>query len=523
MRVIDTSQYISESDLLRLSPSDREAMYNGLDCCVALEIFEVLRTQLDDVSRATYQLSLDLRGPIMEMSMRGIRVDTARRDAVLGDFSRQHRFISDRLSELFREAFGRDFNYRSGPDMKTFFYEVLGLRPIRKRNANGQLVPTVNRDALERLQVNFWAQPVIAHIIALREIDKKIQFLKTGIDADGRMRANFNIAGTNTGRLSSSASEFGTGTNQQNIDRSLRSIFIPDPGKKFINIDLEQGDSRNLGANMWSIFLASHGPAFAGAYLDACESGDLHTTVCRMAWTDLAWPDEGSPLDEFKAIAEQIFYRQDSYRQMAKKLGHGTNFCGQPPTMAMHTKMPVSIIAEFQRRYFAAFPSIPLYHQWVQDQIAEYSFLTTLHGRRRFFFGRSEDMTTIRDAVAFTGQSMTADAVNKGMVQLWQAGKRGKPFARDTDLLCQVHDSLLLQVPEEMCDDAVPALLDICKAPLLLPGDREFIVPNEAKAGWNWGDFDKKNPEENPLGLIKWSPSGDSRKNEKPRLTIIGR
>ena len=518
MRIINTAEYITEKDLDRLSPNDREAVYNGLDCCVTLEILHELQQQMDDVTRATYQRSLDLRAPIMEMSMRGIRVDLAKRDKVKQDFITQHRFVADRLDELFREGLGVSYNYKSPAQMIELFYTVLGLKPIRKRNANGQMVPTVNRDALERLQVNFWAQPIIEHMLVLRDLDKKISFLSTGIDPDGRMRANFNIAGTNTGRLASSESEFGTGTNQQNIDRSLRSIFIPDPGMKFVNIDLEQGDSRNLGAFMWEVFVEEYSEAYAGAYLDACESGDLHTTVCRMAWRNLAWPEEGAPLAEFKAVAEQLYYRQDSYRQMAKKLGHGTNFCGQPPTMAMHTKMPVAPIIEFQSRYFSAFPSIPMFHKWVEQQVKDYSFITTLHGRRRFFFGRHDDPTTIRDAVAYCGQSMTADAVNKAMLQIWKAHIRGELSFR-MDLLCQVHDSLLMQVPEDVCDEAVPRLLELGQAPLALKRGRRFVVPNEAKVGWNWGDQGI----DNDLGLTKWKPGADKRVNVKKPLTISGR
>src|SRR5690606_25543595 len=106
-----------------------------------------------------------------------------------------------------------------------------------------------------------------------------------GIDPDGYMRSSFNIAGTNTGRLASSGNDFGSGTNMQNIDRTLKEIFIAEPGWKFANLDLGQADSRNIGANCWNTFVESHGEKFAGAYLDACEGPDLHTTVCRMAMT----------------------------------------------------------------------------------------------------------------------------------------------------------------------------------------------------------------------------------------------
>ena len=185
--------------------------------------------------------------------------------------------------------------------------------------------------------------------------------------------------------------------------------------------------------------------------------------------------------------------------------------------MAMHTKMPVPIIADFQRKYFGAFPVVPAFHDWALSQIQSYASITTLHGRRRFFFGRTspkgdKDVTkTWRDAVAFAGQSMTADAINKAMIQIWKDG------SDDIELLCQVHDSLLFQVPEELVDDRVAEILKRGLAPLELKGGRKFVVPNEAKIGFNWGDEDKQNP----LGLRKYSASApDPRKNENTLRTL---
>src|SRR5215467_12315958 len=97
--------------------------------------------------------------------------------------------------------------------------------------------------------------------------------LKTEIDHDGRMRTSYNIAGTNSGRFSSSLSEFGTGGNLQNIEEGLRSVFIADDGMKLANFDAEQGESRIVGAIEWCLF-------HDGKYLDVCESEDIHTIVC---------------------------------------------------------------------------------------------------------------------------------------------------------------------------------------------------------------------------------------------------
>lgn len=522
-RIINTSELLETSSL---DHNAKEWVYNGLDCCVTLEIRDALLPNLDPITQQTYNFSRALQAPILEMSTRGILVDQGRRKDVLDLYNKQIIHLDAQLTELVREGVGFTDTevkppkrwWRSLDKLKNLLYDVIGLPPQRKRNANGLFVPTVNRDALEKLSDYFIAEPIINHLLTLRDIDKKRGFLETGIDPDGRMRSNFNIAGTNTGRLASSFSDYGTGTNLQNVDRELRSVFVSDPGWKFANLDLEQGDARNVGAICWDLFVEELGESYAGAYLDACESGDLHTFVCRMSRPDLPWTGD---LKHDKAIAEQIAYRQDSYRQLAKKLGHGTNYFGTPRTMAKHTKVATPVIQEFQYRYFNAFPVIghwdrkdpkalelPNWHNWVRSQLAESHSLTTLFGRRRQFFGRSFDDTTLREAIAYCPQSMTADEIDTGILNLWRSNR--------VQLLIQVHDSILLQYREEDEEEIIPWALEALKTRLTLKKGRDFVVPTEAKIGWNWGDFDEA---KNPDGLVKWKGSDSRKRERKPWLT----
>lgn len=319
------ARVIQTADILPTAGGrDKDWIYNGLDCCVTLEVLHAIKPQLDNVSSNTYGFSRDLQGPILDMTTRGVRVDQRRRVEVL-DLTRSTIDVVERqLERLLKEGVGIEINWRSPQQLGNLFYDVMQLKEIKKRAANGGMSRTTNRDAIEKLSHYFIAEPFCLHLLCLRELDKKRQFLETGIDRDGRIRTNFNIAGTNTGRLASSMSDLGTGTNMQNVDRALREIFIADPGYKFCNIDLEQGDARNVGAILWNTFFHSHGPTIAGAYLDACESGDLHTTVCRMAWSNLDWSGDA------RKTADQIGYRTFSYRDLAKKLGHGTNYYGLP-------------------------------------------------------------------------------------------------------------------------------------------------------------------------------------------------
>src|SRR5215472_14171481 len=342
MKVIKTH----ELSPLTVPQSETEKLwvYNGLDCCVTNEVLHVIKPQLDNQTRATYEFSKELQAPVLEMKLRGVLVDFRLRDKVIKEYEAQQSQLAGNLDRIISEGLNRPgLNWRSNKQLKELFYDILGLPPIRKRNAKGFYEPTVNRDALEQLDNYFLAQPLISHILGLRDIAKKVSVLRTDIDSDGRMRTAYNIAGTSTGRFSSSLSDFGTGTNLQNIEDRLRSVFVADGGYKFAYIDLEQAESRLVGAIEWNLFRD-------GRYLDACESGDLHTAVCKLAWGGvLPWTDD---LRRDKELAEQPFYRQHSYRHMAKVLGHGTNYNGKPYTMAKHTKLDSKLIAEFQQKYF---------------------------------------------------------------------------------------------------------------------------------------------------------------------------
>lgn len=489
MKIIDTS--ILPSDGAGLNASEVYWVYNALDCCLTSELRAKLKPMLDETRGKTYQQAIKLQAPFLDMMLRGVLVDTDHRTRTVKDFKSKLEHLNKNFQRLCVEGLGLEsgVNWNSPIQVKSLMYTTLGMPVIKKRNANGAYEPSVDRESLEQLAVHYNAEIFCNFILAMRDLGKAIGFLETPLDSDHRIRCNFNIAGTNTGRLSSSFSDFGTGTNLQNIDRDLRYIFVPDPGKVFVNVDLEQADSRNVGALSWEMFYESHGPQFAGAYLDACESGDLHTTVCRMAWTGLDWGDDPK---KFKSVANQIAYRNLSYRDLAKKLGHGTNYYGKPPTMAKHSKVPIKQIIEFQSAYFGAFPCIPEWHKETIRRLQTEGSLTHLFGRQRHFFGRLDEQSVINAAIAYCPQGMTGEEINHGILALW--------YDPRFELLVQVHDSILFQVDQNRVNELVPLALELLRTRLILKGGREFFVPLEAEVGWNWG----KSGPANPLGLSKW-------------------
>ena len=495
--------------------------YNGLDGCVTLEVLEALLPQLDEITRATYERSLLLQAPILETCLHGIKIDQGNVNQTAARLMRDLISVQDGLKEILIEGLGlrpdevASFKTEKGTKVEKFMWNSplqlkqlftrFGITIPKKRNAKGDYVPSLGRDELEKLLGYFHLGPIILHILAIRDINKRLGVLRSPVDRDGRMRFTLSIAGTDTGRLASYSSATGSGTNLQNITEELRSIFVADKGKKLAYIDLAQIQSRAVGAICWNLF-------HDGTYLDFCESGDLHTGVCMMTWKNFDWKGTGIEAlttPEFykhnRAIANMQFYRQDSYRQGSKKLGHATNFLGQPQQISKQTRIPADLIAAFQREYLSSFQAIPEWHKWLAKKLNKDGWITTLTGRRRWFFGRRWDPATVRQAAAYEPQDVESFINQEGMRRVWEAVKRGRIHA-SVKILVPVHDALLLQYDEEREDEIIPELLKVMKVEVPLMHGRSFIVPHDVAVGWNWqhAHNDKKELV-NPDGLIGYN------------------
>ncbi len=475
MKIINTAT----DNLDSLTEWERDQTYNGLDCCVTLEVFEQTSQQLDNATGATYAFSRSLQGPVLEMQARGVLVDKARKAEVIDEYMDKMDRLERQLDRIVLEGVGLPtFNWRSPKSLQELFYDHLGLPVQRKRGR-----PTTDRGAREKLAIYQSAECIINHINALADLGKKVSVLQTEISKSGRIHTSYNIAGTNTGRFSSSMSEFGDGTNLQNIEESLRSIFIADPGMKFAKCDAKSGESFCVGAIEWNLF-------HDGRYLDACESGDPHTAVARICWPALPWTGN---LESDKHLAERDYYRHYTYRFMCKKLGHGSNYGGQAPALSEQARVPIELVLDFQPKYFKAFPAHLLWHEWTDNALRKEGYLISLMGRKRWFFGRRDDPEVYRKALAYDPQSSLTDIVNSAMLKLWRQGYT---------IVMHDHDALTFMYPEEQEEEILPKIMKELIVPVPLAHGRELRIPYDCAVGWNKGKFDESS---NPNGLKEYS------------------
>jgi DNA polymerase I-like protein with 3'-5' exonuclease and polymerase domains len=472
--------------------SGNEQVYNALDCCMTHEIFAKLAEQKADAAPA-YNFELALQGPVLEMMLRGFRVDPGARELAIQKCKKDLLRLDHIVQTLAHAVWDKGLNPSSGMQLKDLFYNYLGINPI-STYVKGEIKFPMDRGVLEQIENYFQARPIAQAILDHRDLDKQLQVLEKEIDDDWRMRSSYNIGGTKAARFSSSKSPTGTGDNMQNVTEELRHVFIADPGYVLCGVDAEQSDSRMVGFMCGVLFND-------WTYLDACESGDLHTMVARMVWErDLPWNGD---LKKDREIAELKFHRHFSYRDACKRIGHGRNFYGKPYTLAKETKVPVKLVEEFCEKYASAFPAIERWQQWTASELQSKRRLVSIHGRHRDFFDRTDSAETLRKGLAFLAAAPTADNLNLGMWRIWK-------YMPEVQILAQVHDAVYFQFPDELDHKAVVRKAQsLLETPLYAPNGRKFIVPSDANLGYNWGKYipaneKKGTPERNIRGLRKF-------------------
>lgn len=468
---------------------DTHQIYNGLDCCVTFEVWEKLSALPQP---PVYDFARAMQAPALEMMLRGFKIDQPARWEAIALLQQDIQYAQETLDIMADAVWQQPLNPRSPKQLLAFFYDCLNIPKIWTRT-KGESKLSMGRSTLEKIANYLYAKPLVTTITGLRDTSKQLSTLLTEVDPDGRMRTTYNICGTETGRWSSKKSVEGTGTNLQNISPKLRHVFIADDDWKICGIDGQQAESREVG---WLC-----GVLFGDwSYLDACESGDLHTSVVKMVWPELF---ANSNLSD-RQIADTLFYREFSRREVCKRVGHASNYEGRPPTISKETHVPQKLVHEFQDRYFLAFPCLRKYQRWCAQRLGIHRQITSLMGRTRQFFGHPNDDATIREAIAYAPQSAIGDYTNLALWRIWK-------HMPQVQLLAQLHDGIYFQYQEGANESTIiQRALSLFQTTRTHAG-RTFTIPGEVKTGWNWANYSPTNPN----GLKTWTGTDNRRRTNK--------
>ena len=441
--------------------------YNAKDCAVTHEICGRLLHHLDNKGLLEFYQNHThkLLSPVFKTMVRGINFDLPLRAKLQDQFKTKAAALQIQLNA----EMGRELNVRSPKQMDHWLYVELGLKPITKMKKR-----KTDEDSLIKL-ARAHDIPALKTALALRKhrnfLSKEVNIL---IDADKRFRCTFNVAGTDTGRFSSSKSGWGTGKNAQTIpgvdDPGLyrfdaRVMYIADPGYTSIVGDLEQAEDR------WVVWLSEDVDSIRS--YEAGEDQYIKLAVAFFGEAVLA-TEESNP----------VLFRR--YREICKVGSHSGNYgIGWSKLRdEVLDKVRIWLEAPEAKRLLSIRammrPNLRFWHMEIRDQVRATRTMETQFGRRRTFYGRLGE-ETFRKAFAYEPQSSVSDTVKRAAIAIDEK----YPFM---EYLLDSHDGLAYQVPDDRVAEGVGNLEEEMTQTFVIKG-RELTVPVEIKYGKSLGDL----------------------------------
>jgi DNA polymerase-1 len=414
-------------------PIEKVGEYACEDADVTFRLKEPLEKDL--IANDAVTLFRDLEMPLVPvltaMEERGIRVDVD----VLGEIGRElESEIASALAAIHAIA-GEAFNVNSNKAMGEILFEKLKIHEQAgvKRPKKTQTGWATDAGTLEQ---HYSEVAIVRALLDYREVQK---LKSTYLDAlpryvdpkTGRVHCSFSQVTAATGRLASSD------PNLQNIPirtergRALRKAFVP-------RVPDELGRWVLLSADYSQVELRilAHLCGDPGLVTAFATGQDIHAATAATIF----------------GVMPELVTRE--MRSRAKAINFGLLYGMGPARLARDTGLSVPEARQFIDRYFESFPKVRGWIDQTLEQARTKGYVETILGRRRKFPEINSDDSRMRSfaenaAVNTPVQGSAADVIKRAMIDLETALSRSKLHGR---LLLQVHDELLLEVPETEID-----------------------------------------------------------------------
>lgn len=473
--------------------------YNALDAACTKEIWEPISKDIDPQGyRWAYDTTLSLYEPLMFMMTRGIKVDFAGLEITKRDILAKQAECQEELNRLC----GRELNANSPKQVQAYFYVEKGIPPYYSKEGS---VTTDDR-AMQRIArgtAKFKGMREARLVQDIRGLVKLYgTYLDIDFDSDGRLRCAYNPRGTKFGRLSSSETVFGTGTNLQNLPQEFKRFLVCDDGYFFLEVDKRQAEWIVVAyltgdANMISVIERDEDPHTHTAHLMFKVDKDTIILDNKLIST-LNDPDEIA-IRRAEAGLPSSLPRTMSGRQMGKKSNHGLNYDEGFNTFALSNEIEIPESKRIIALYHSIYPGIRMWHEATRNQLSKNRYLVNCFGRKiRFLDAWGDDL--FKAAYSAIPQSTVGDNTNIGMRDIYNDEELCGKSGYNGDLLANVHDSCLLQFPLAALDhiDKIQKKLYYHMEPELEYHGRKFRIPTDSKVGLNWGAYHSTR---NPHGM----------------------
>jgi DNA polymerase-1 len=437
-------------------PIEEAAPYGAADADMTLRLVEPLREEIKEKGlEKLLEIEMPLIAVLSDMEQAGIGIDVA----FLRHMSQD---LAARLTQLEKTIYdiaSTPFNINSTQQLSDILFGTLDLpREGLKKTKSGYFSTAANvLDDLKKVDET----GIIGAIIEYRELTKLkstyIDALPEMVNPDtGRIHTSFNQTGAITGRIASNTPNLQNIPIRSDVGQQIRRAFVAKPGHLFLAADYSQVELRILAH-------ISQDKALLEAFR---QDQDIHSTTAAAVY--------GTSL-------EDVTYNQ---RRFAKAVNFGLIYGMGAFRLARDSELTLAEAENYIKEYFGRFPGIKTYIDETLKKAHADLFVETLLGRRRYFpvfrvagSNRQLELRAEREAINHPIQGTAADIIKIAMLRLHNA-----LASYQAQMLLQVHDELLLELPEDEVE-TVKALVEeiMCGAFQL-----EVPLKVETSTGANW-------------------------------------
>jgi len=484
---------------------DSAKSYAALDAWATFRVYHCLKEKLEQLHSMDgmclwdyfQEVEMPFTRVLYNCCRRGVMVDIG----YLTELSPKIEVEMVAIQKTINRIAGREVNIRSTPQLRDLFFDTLGLKPIKMTTGgdSGNRQPSTDESCLQ-----IWADQgveVAVLMLQYRELAKMkgtyVDGLRKWVDDDYRIHPTLTQHVTVTGRLSS------VDPNLQNIPRpdgdkfGIRTAFIPKDKHALLVVDYEQLEMRLMAhfsqdPNMidvirkgWDIHAGTGSLMYNYDYDAIIAAGKKKKSNAKAK-------EQGLPYTELTELEKGMIFA----RQAAKTIGFGLNYGEGPQKLGKSLGVGVEEAKALIQKYFAPYPRVREFIEGVHNYILDHAMVETILGRPRRFHelpaigelldkmsrwklpgsARKNLAQAERQSVNSVIQGSAADVAKMAMIKC-EFDHRLRNLG--VEMLLQVHDELLFEVPEENVDEAKKIVLELMEHPF---GD-DLLVPLNADAG----------------------------------------
>ena len=439
---------------------DKATEYAAEDADVTLRLWNALKARLtaERVTSVYETLERSMPEVLARMERRGISIDRQVLSRLSGEFAQKQGALEEEIKTLA----GEPLNPGSPKQLGDILFGKMAL-PGGTKTKTGQW--STGARELEELAEAGHALP--RKILDWRQVSKLrstyTEALPTYVNpTTHRVHTSYALAATSTGRLSSSD------PNLQNIPvrteegRKIRKAFVASPGMKLVSADYSQIELRLLSE-------VAEVPALRKAFQDGV---DIHAMTASEMF--------GVPVKDMPA----------EVRRRAKAINFGIIYGISAFGLANQLSIEREEAGAYIKKYFERFPGIRDYMDETREFCRANGYVLTLFGRKCHYPDIKASNPSIRSfneraAINARLQGSAADIIRRAMMRMEGELALAKLNAQ---MLLQVHDELIFEVPEGELADTIPIVKSVMQDAPHPAVSLHVPLQVDARAADNWDE-----------------------------------